>query len=59
MGGIRQDIIKALRDFADKLENGESIEITEVRREETPDGPMHVFTKKRWIGGSSCDGSSQ
>lgn len=43
------DEIKALEEFADKLERGEPIEVTEVRREETPDGPLHTFTKK-WIG---------
>lgn len=44
-------IIDALTDFTFKLENGKAIEVTEVRREETPDGPLHTFKKvKKRLG---------
>jgi hypothetical protein len=36
------DIIAGLSEFTEKLETGVPIEATDVRRIETPDGPMHV-----------------
>lgn len=38
-------IASALQEFSEKLESGEPVETTTVRREETPDGPMHTRTK--------------
>lgn len=44
---LGQKLISGLRQFAESLEKGYNIEYTEVRREETPDGPMHTFRKLR------------
>lgn len=46
MSEFGKKILERLRDFTKKLERGEPIETTEVRRIQTPDGPMHVRTKK-------------
>jgi hypothetical protein len=43
--GIR--LANSLQDFAERLERGDEIEMTEVRREQTPDGPMHLRRKVR------------
>jgi hypothetical protein len=43
---LGKDMIRGLREFLGKLESGQPIEITEVRREETPDGPIHTRVKK-------------
>jgi hypothetical protein len=43
---IGQKILEGLEDFLVKLRTGQSIRVTEVRREETPDGPMHLFKEK-------------
>lgn len=43
---IADEILKSLTNFAEKLEKGEEIEVTEVKREETPDGPLHTFEKR-------------
>lgn len=45
MGDIGKKILEGLEDFAKKLENGDPIEITQVERVETPDGPMHLRRK--------------
>jgi hypothetical protein len=39
-------MIRGMREFLDRLESGQPIEVTEVRREETPDGPLHTRVKK-------------
>lgn len=38
-------IIERLADFTERLERGEPIEAIQVRREETPDGPLHTHRK--------------
>jgi hypothetical protein len=43
---LGKDMIRGLREFLDQLESGQPIAITEVRREETPDGPIHTRVKK-------------
>ena len=43
--GIGDEIVKGLEDLTQKLERGETIEVTRVQRHETPDGPMHTHTK--------------
>jgi hypothetical protein len=42
---MEEKILKRLEDFAKKLESGEPIKVTTVRRYNTPDGPMHVAKK--------------
>lgn len=49
--GFGKQLADALADFVERLESGEDIEVTEVTREETPDGPMHVFRRKKLGGG--------
>lgn len=39
---VEKELLKALQEFAEKLEQGVPIEATEVRRVKTPDGPMHI-----------------
>lgn len=46
MASSGKKIIRTLKDFLAKLRSNEPIEVTEVRRIETPDGPMHVRRKK-------------
>jgi hypothetical protein len=41
-----EELIAGLTELADKLERGEPVEVTEVTREETPDGPLHTSRKK-------------
>lgn len=41
-----QKIIDGFEVFLRKLRGGEDISVTEVRRIDTPDGPMHTFEKK-------------
>lgn len=43
---VGQKIIEGLEDFLVKLRTGQSIKVTEVRRVNTPDGPMHLFKEK-------------
>lgn len=43
---VQQRIIEALTEFKENLESGVPIEATEVRRVETPDGPMHLRRHK-------------
>lgn len=43
-----KQIIASLREFTEKLEGVEDLEITEVQKVETPDGPMHLRRKKTW-----------
>lgn len=43
---IGQKILDGLEGFLIQLRSGKSIKVTEVRREETPDGPMHTFKEK-------------
>ena len=45
---VAQKILDGLDDFLVKLRTGQSIRVTEVRREETPDGPMHLFREKEF-----------
>lgn len=42
---IEDRIIEALKEFTEKLEAGKPIEATQVRREMTPDGPIHTQRK--------------
>jgi hypothetical protein len=44
---IAREIPDRLEGFARQLEKGEEVEATEVRREETPDGPLHTFRRKK------------
>jgi hypothetical protein len=44
---IEREIIKSLDELTKKLEKGEDIEVTEIKREQTPDGPLHTFKKKK------------
>ena len=53
MSDFSRKIREALKDFAEKLENKEEIEATQVVREETPDGPLHTFQKIRLEQGPS------
>ena len=46
MSELGKRLIKGLEEFLDKLKSGEEIEVTEVERFETSDGPMHVRKKK-------------
>jgi hypothetical protein len=41
-------VIRELRELADRLDRDDPVEVTEVRRVKTPDGPMHLQTKKIW-----------
>jgi hypothetical protein len=41
-----QKILDGLEGFLRKLRRGDDIQVTEVRRFDTPDGPMHTFEKK-------------
>lgn len=41
------DILKGLKELTENLKSGKPIEIIKVKREETPDGPMHVRTVKK------------
>lgn len=43
---VERDLIAGLRQFVRKLKSGEPIEVTTVRREETPDGPMHTRERR-------------
>lgn len=43
---VGQKIIDGFEVFLRKLRRGEDISVTEVRRIDTPDGPMHTFDKK-------------
>jgi hypothetical protein len=43
---LGKEMIRGLREFLDRLESGQPIEVTEVRREETPDGPLHTRVRK-------------
>lgn len=43
---LEKQIIKSFQELAEKLGSGQPIEVTEIKREETPDGPMHTRTKK-------------
>lgn len=45
MNQIERDILTGLQKFADDLRDGNPIKVTKVVRHETPDGPMHTFTK--------------
>jgi hypothetical protein len=40
-------IVSAMQELVNKLEAGDEIEMTEVRRVHTPDGPMHLRRKVR------------
>ena len=44
---MEEKIIKRLEDFAKKLESGEPIKVTTVRRYNTPDGPKDFLKRKR------------
>lgn len=50
MGGktLGERLIEGLQDIVQRMQNGDPINVTEVRREETPDGPLHTFKKKVW-----------
>ena len=47
MSKIGKDIIKSLKSFTKQLKSGEDIEATQIRRVETPDGPMYLTEKKK------------
>jgi hypothetical protein len=40
------ELVKGMNSFVEALKFVKSIQVTEVTREETPDGPLHTFTKK-------------
>lgn len=42
-----KEVIADMENLVNKMRNGEEIEATEVRRVETPDGPMHLRRKVR------------
>lgn len=48
---VGSEIVARLKDFTERLERGEPIQATQVRRELTPDGPLttrrKVTLKKR------------
>lgn len=45
---VGNQIVARLRDFTrKKLKRGEEFDVTTVRREMTPDGPLHTVTKSR------------
>jgi len=46
MKTIGQQLVESLEDFLHRLESGEPIECTQVQRFGTPDGPMHIQTRK-------------
>lgn len=48
MSKMGKRIIRDLREFVGKLKRGEPIEVVQIRREETPDGPMHTRRKEMW-----------
>ncbi len=45
MSRIGKQIIDGLKDFERRLKRGEEFTVTRVRREMTPDGPLHTFEK--------------
>lgn len=52
--------IQELREWAMQVYRGEPFEATEVRRVETPDGPMHLQTKKILTPKKEgCDGETE
>lgn len=42
-----QRIIDSMKDLLSKIENDEPLEVVEVRREDTPDGPLHTRQRKK------------
>jgi Cu/Ag efflux pump CusA len=46
MTDVARRILEGLEDLMRRIKNKESVPITEVRRVDTPDGPMHVRTEK-------------
>lgn len=44
-----KEMVKALEDLIKYLKTQDEIEVTEVKVENTPDGPLHTFEKKRII----------
>lgn len=47
MSELSIKLIEALRSFSEKLERGDEIEMTELRRVQTPDGPLHLRKRVR------------
>jgi hypothetical protein len=45
MSKVGKQIISGLESFLQKLQNNEPIEMIEVQKVETPDGPMHIRKK--------------
>lgn len=45
MSDVERDLLAGLEDFTRRLESGVPVEATEVRCEETPDGPLHTGRK--------------
>lgn len=41
-----EEILRRLEEFTKQLEEGQPIQVTQIRREETPDGPMHIVVRK-------------
>lgn len=52
---LTKQTLERLRRVTEKLEAGESLPVTIVRREETPDGPLHTFDKQHLTGEELCD----
>lgn len=43
---IGQRLVSGLERLAKKTKRGDVLEVTQVKRVETPDGPMHIREKK-------------
>ncbi len=50
MSKVGKQLIHGLRWFLRKLKSGKPINVTRVECHETPDGPMHTFTKVKAKG---------
>lgn len=43
---IGQRLVSGLEKLAAKMKRGDVLEVTTIKRVETPDGPMHIREKK-------------
>lgn len=59
MSEFGEQLIEGLQDLLQKMRSGEPIEVTEVERVETPDGPMHIRRKVIYGQGTDEEASGE
>lgn len=56
---IENRTIAAIKRMNDAIRNGTPLRSTQVRQEQTPDGPLTTFTKGTWVSGEFIPNESE